>query len=545
MIRREGGPLPQTISPKTLPNALSFFPKYYNARGTLLSGVTLDAMVLVAFILYFAIVLLIGFYFYGRSNNLGDYILGGRSMNPYVTALSAQASDMSSWLLMGLPGAVMLLGLGEAWIGIGLAIGSYLSWLFVAKKLRKHSVVAGNALTVPEFFSNRYKDNKGYLRLICSIAILFFFVIYVASGFKGCGTILTTIFPELSVTIAMAIGALIVIVYTFMGGYKAVCWTDFVQGILMLFAVVLVPMAAMNQLGGWGEVTAALDNVGFDNFLNLFYDGGKPLSFIAILSLLAWAFGYFGMPHIVVRYMSIRNPEEVKVARRVSLAWIVIALTAAIMVGIIGRAYYMNAFPDDPGVENFNAEHIFIYMAGDLFIPIVAGLLYAAVMAAIMSTADSQLLVASSAITNDLLGKSNRFKLSAQQLMWVSRGIVVAVAVFALILAVFGGSNIMGLVSYAWAGFGASFGPLMILSLYWKRMNLPGALAAVISGFATVILWNTFLTSSTGIYELLPGFIISFIVGVIVALATKPPCEEIENEFDQAQTYTEAAAEAE
>jgi sodium/proline symporter len=491
--------------------------------------------VLMAFIIYFALVLGVGFYFYKRSSNMEDYILGGRSMNPYVTALSAQASDMSSWLLMGLPGAVLLMGLGEAWIGIGLAAGSYLSWLFVAKRLRKHSVVAGNSLTVPEFFSNRYKDKKGYLRFICGLIILFFFVIYVASGFKGCGVTLQTIFPELSVELAMCIGGVIIIAYTFLGGYKAVCWTDFFQGLLMLVAVVVVPLAAIGALGGWGDLEAGWAEVGVEQFTNLFWDNGSALGFIAILSLLAWAFGYFGMPHIVVRYMSIRDPEEVKVSRRVSLVWIVIALSAAILVGMVGRVYVGEA---EVMSDGFNAEHIFLRMAGDLFAPIIAGLFFAAVMAAIMSTADSQLLVASSSITNDILGKYEKYN-DPRKLMWVSRIVVVVVAVLALVLALFGGNNIMGLVSYAWAGFGAAFGPLMILSLYWKRMNLQGAIASVFTGFLTVILWNTFLTASTGVYELLPGFIFAAVAGVLVSLATPAPSEEIQREFDEAQSYVE------
>ncbi|MBR7006001.1 MAG: sodium/proline symporter PutP [Candidatus Methanomethylophilaceae archaeon] len=491
--------------------------------------------VLMAFIIYFALVLGVGFYFYKRSSNMEDYILGGRSMNPYVTALSAQASDMSSWLLMGLPGAVLLMGLGEAWIGIGLAAGSYLSWLFVAKRLRKHSVVAGNSLTVPEFFSNRYKDKKGYLRFVCGLIILFFFVIYVASGFKGCGVTLQTIFPELSVELAMCIGGVIIIAYTFLGGYKAVCWTDFFQGLLMLVAVVVVPLAAIGALGGWGDLEAGWAEVGVEQFTNLFWDNGSALGFIAILSLLAWAFGYFGMPHIVVRYMSIRDPEEVKVSRRVSLVWIVIALSAAILVGMVGRVYVGEA---EVMSDGFNAEHIFLRMAGDLFAPIIAGLFFAAVMAAIMSTADSQLLVASSSITNDILGKYEKYN-DPRKLMWISRIVVVVVAVLALVLALFGGNNIMGLVSYAWAGFGAAFGPLMILSLYWKRMNLQGAIASVFTGFLTVILWNTFLTASTGVYELLPGFIFAAVAGVLVSLATPAPSEEIQREFDEAQSYVE------
>ena len=503
----------------------------------------MDLMVLTAFIIYFAIVLFIGFYFYKRSHNMEDYILGGRQMGPYVSAMSAQASDMSSWLLMGLPGAIMLLGLGEIWIGIGLAAGSYLSWLFVAKKLRKHSVVSGNSLTMTEFFSNRFKDNKGTISMIASIIILFFFTIYVASGFKGCGTILTTIFPEISFTLAMVVGAVIIIAYTLMGGFKAVCWTDFFQAMLMVIAVVVVPLAALGHLGGWENVSGALDNVFDGKFLDLMYDGGKQMSALAIISLLAWGFGYFGMPHIVVRYMAISNPEEVKVARRVSLVWIVIALVAVCFVGIIGRAYLISqGYVFDggnitaPGGGAYDPEHIFITMTGDLFVPLIAGFLFAAVMAAIMSTADSQLLVAASSITNDLIGQ--RYKMGDEKLMWISRIVVILVAIFALILALYGGDNIMGLVSYAWAGFGAAFGPLMILSLYWKRMNKYGAIASMIVGFATVVLWNTFL-ADTGIYELLPGFVFALIVGVVVALVTPAPSQDIVQEFDDAQVYTE------
>ncbi|MBQ7405935.1 MAG: sodium:proline symporter, partial [Candidatus Methanomethylophilaceae archaeon] len=274
---------------------------------------------------------------------------------------------------------------------------------------------------------------------------------------------------------------------------------------------------------------------GFDNFLNIFYDGGEAMSFIAIVSLLAWGLGYFGMPHIVVRFMSIRNPEEVKIARRVSLIWIVIALAAAIMSGVIGRAYYMET---SGSMDGFDPEHIFILMAGDMFVPIIAGFLYAAVMAAIMSTADSQLLVASSSITNDVLGKSKRFNFSESQLMWISRGVVAVIAILALILALYGGDNIMGLVSYAWSGFGSAFGPLLILSLYWKRMNLQGAIASMITGFAMVLFWENFM-DFTGIYSLLPGFLASLIVGIVVALVTPAPSKEIEDEFDAAQVYEE------
>ena len=343
-------------------------------------------------------------------------------------------------------------------------------------------------------------------------------------------------FPGTSKGIAIAIGAIIVIAYTFMGGYKAVCWTDFVQGLLMVVVVVVVPLAAMGHLGGWSEVSTALDNVGFDNYLNLFYAEGEAMSAVVIISLLAWGLGYFGMPHILVRYMSIRNPEEVKVARRVSLVWIVIALAAAIMIGIVGRAYYMEVGP----VAGFEDQEIFILMAGDLFPSLIAGFLFAAVMAAIMSTADSQLLVASSAIANDVLGKSKRFNLSENTLMWVSRGVVILIAIIAFFISLYGGSDIMSLVDYAWAGFGAAFGPLMILSLFWKRMNLQGAIASMVVGALVIILCEVFtLEASTGIYSLLPGFFIALIVGVVVALATPGPSKEIEDEFDAAQVYEE------
>ncbi len=496
----------------------------------------MDFIVLAAFILYFVLVLGIGYYFYNKSHNMEDYFLGGRSMNPYVTAMSAQASDMSSWLLMGLPGAVLLLGLGEAWIGIGLAIGSYLSWLFVAKKLRIHSEVSGNALTMPEFFSNRFKDEKGILRIVAAVIILFFFVIYVASGFKGCGVIFTTIFGDISLELAMAIGAIIIIAYTFMGGFKAVAWTDFFQAILMVIAIIVVPLATIgNTTGGWDAIQAGLDDLGTD-FLNIMYDGGSSMSIIGIVSLLAWAFGYFGMPHIVVRYMSIRDPKEVKVARRVSLIWIILALSFAILVGVVGRGYLIVEYGGIPA--DFNAEHIFVFLSGELFPALIAGILYAAIMAAIMSTADSQLLVSASSITNDILGKTKWAKQQENvesKLMWISRGIVILVAILAIILAIYGGSNIMSLVSYAWAGFGAAFGPLMLLSLYWKRMNLHGAIAAMFVGFLTVILWNSFLAGPTGIYELLPGFIFSLIAGIVVSLVTKEPAQEIVDEFEKAE----------
>ncbi len=483
----------------------------------------------------------IGFYFYRRTKERGmsEYFLGGRTMNPYVTAMSAQASDMSGWLLMGLPGAILLAGMGQAWIGIGLAIGSYLCWLIAAKRIRKHTKVCGDSITVSEFFSNRYHDQKGYLRLISTIIILFFFTIYVASGFQSCGLTLAAALglPEMTLWVLL-IGVIITIAYAVMGGYTAVCWADLFQAILMVVVAVLVPVVALNAMGGWGEVTSVLDTLQLENFTSLLYDSGQPIGIIAVVSALAWGLGYFGMPHIIVRYMSIRDPEEIKVARRVSLVWIVIALAAVCIMAVIGRAFMYSEFgmvPIENGVGDYNPEEIFLKMAGSLFGPFLCGVVYAAILAAIMSTVDSQLLVCTSSITNDILGKSKKYNFSDKKLTMISRIVVVIIAIVAVLIVMTGNESIMGLVSYAWAGFGAAFGPLMILSIFWKRMNIQGAMASMIVGFIMIIFWESFM-GFTGIYSLLPGFIVSFIVGVVVALMTPSPSKEIEDEFDAAQT---------
>ncbi|MDO5862264.1 MAG: sodium/proline symporter PutP [Thermoplasmata archaeon] len=495
----------------------------------------LDAGILAAIVIYFVAMLAIGVYFLRSSKTTGlrEYFLGGRKMNPYVTALSAQASDMSGWMLMGLPGAIVVAGMGQAWIGIGLAVGSYLCWLFAAKRLRKHSVVSGNAITMPEFFSNRFHDDKGYLRLISTVIILFLFTIYVASGFKSCGAVLEMALG-IGLEVAIIVGVVITVAYTMMGGYKAVCWADFTQAILMVICVVVVPIAAINAMGGWGEVTSAWDALDIEGFTNLFYDSGEPITVIALVSALAWGLGYFGMPHIVIRYMSIRNPNEIKIARRVSLVWIVIALSAVVLMALVGRVYFAG---QTPGVD-YDAEHIFLMLSSSLFAPFVCGIMFAAILAAIMSTVDSQLLVATSSITNDIMSKSKRRTYSDSKLGWVSRVLVVVISVIAALLALYGSDNIMGLVSYAWSGFGAAFGPLMILALFWKRMNLQGAMASMVVGFATVILWESFM-DFTGLYSLLPGFVFAFIAGVAVAMMTPPPSQEIQDEFDEAQVYEE------
>ncbi len=443
-----------------------------------------------------------------------------------MAALSAQASDMSGWLLMGLPGAIYLCGIGEMWVGIGLAIGSYFAWLVIAKRLRQYSEKANNSITMSEYFSNRFRDTKGILSIVSGLIILFFFTIYVASGFNAAGKVFEIIFPQVEYIYAMLIGVVVIVGYTFLGGFKAVSWTDFFQAILMLFAIILVPLVALGtvEVGGWDGMVSELEGLFDGTFLDPMYSGGTKLTAIGLISLLAWGLGYLGMPHILARYMALKDPEETKVARRVSLIWIVLALSFAILIGVVGRAY-------DPTLVGAESETIFLVMSG-LFPPLVMGLLFAGLMAAIMSTADSQLLVASGSVSNDIYAKITKKKLSDNTLVWISRGAVIVIAIIAAVIASDKTSTIMGLVSYAWAGFGAAFGPIVVLSLFWKRLNMYGALSGMIVGFLTVILWNTFL-ASTGIYEIIPGFIFAMVAAIVVSLATKEPSEEVYQEFDE------------
>ena len=501
-----------------------------------------EVITIAVVILYFAVVIGIGYYYYHRSENLSDYILGGRTLNPYVTAMSAQASDMSGWLLMGLPGSIFLCGMGKIWIGIGLAIGSYFAWLFIAKRLRIYSEKAKNSLTLSEFFENRFHDNRNKLRTVSAIIILVFFTVYVASGFVSAGNVFRMIIPDLDYVPAMILGAVIVIAYTFLGGFKAVCWTDLIQGILMVFALVLVPLAAINALGGSDNTIDILHNISTvpEHFENIMYSNGTAMGVIAIISALAWGLGYFGMPHIVVRYTAIKNPKDLKISRRVATLWIVICLAFTCIVGLVGRAYF-----GDAGLPN--AENVFVELSKSLFPAAIAAVMYAAIMAAVMSTADSQLLVASSAVSNDLYRIFAKKEAPDGRLMWMARGVVILIAVIAAFLALDSDGAIMDLVSYAWAGFGAAFGPLMILALFWKKVNTKGALAGMIVGFVTIILWNTFLISDgiiaggdwclfdTGLYELVPGFILSFIAIVVVSKLTGYAEADVQKEYDEYQ----------
>ena len=508
----------------------------------------MEIWMIVAFVAYFIVIIGVGMYFYNRSAKMNEYFLADRGLNPYVVALSAQASDMSGWLLMGLPGSILLAGVGEVWTGIGLAIGTYLAWLVIAKRLRVYSEKANNSITISEYFSNRFKDQATLLRILCGIIILVFFTVYVASAFVAGGNTLLAIFPEGEYKMLMLVGAVIVIIYTFLGGFKAVCWTDFFQGLLMLVAVIIIPLALTDQLGGVHEATEAVKAItGTDPGFSLDF---ISCGWIAIVSGLAWGLGYFGMPHIAVRYMSIKNPDEIRISRRVATVWVVISLACACMIGLIGRAWAASEgliAADGTLIDGFNNELIFIKAVNTIWavsVPALAGVLFAALMAAVMSTSDSQLLVASSAVSNDIYKHFKGKDVAEEKLVWISRAIIIVIAIVAALIALDPESSIMNLVSFAWGGFGAAFGPLMILSLFWKRTNGKGAVAGILTGFLTVVLWNTFFRSGiitkqfimdtpvTGLYELLPGFVFAFIAIVVVSLLTGKPDEESDATFD-------------
>jgi len=516
----------------------------------------MEPLLLATFIAYFVLVLGIGAYFYNRSAKMDEYFIANRQLNPYVAALSAQASDMSGWLLMGLPGSILVAGVGEIWVGIGLAIGTYLAWLIIAKRLRIYSEKANNSITISEYFSNRFKDDSGALRVLCGIVLLIFFTFYVASAFVSGGRLFQAIFPDSGYLVMMLACAAIIVIYTFLGGFKAVCWTDFFQGMLMFVAVIIVPLALIGELGGFDEAMNAIQSIaGTDSKFNVDF---LTCGWIAILSGLAWGLGYFGMPHIQIRYMAIKNSADIRISRRVATLWVVIALACACLIGLIGRAWLTaeGLYPLD------NPENILIVIVNEMWstaIPVFAGLIFAGIMAAVMSTADSQLLVAASSVSNDIYKHFKGDGISDERLVWISRGIIIVIAIIAALIALNPDSSIMNLVSFAWAGFGAAFGPLMILSLFWKRTNKAGAMAGIIAGFLTTVLWNTFLgsciiakilgidsfvidTPVTGVYELLPGFIIAFLAVVIVSLITSKPGAEITKIFDEVDAECKATA---
>ena len=483
---------------------------------------------LITFFFYIVAMVVIGLFAYRATNSFDDYILGGRRLGSFVTALSAGASDMSGWLLMGLPGAIYLSGLSEMWIAIGLIIGAWLNWLLVAGRLRVHTEVQNNALTLPDYFSNRFNDHKKVLRVVSAFVILIFFAIYCASGMVAGARLFESMFG-MSYESALWISAIATISYVFIGGFLAVSWTDTIQATLMIFALLLTPVVAVLSLGDMATVHAALE-VARPQAYSLFSD----LSAVAIISLIAWGLGYFGQPHILVRFMAADSVKSIPNARRIGMVWMILCLGGAVAAGFLGIAYFQ-IHPELAVTVNQNSETVFMELTKILFNPWIAGIVLAAILAAVMSTLSCQLLVCSSTLTEDFYKAFIRKNASQKELVWVGRLMVLLIAVLAIALASNPESQVLGLVAYAWAGFGAAFGPLILLSLFWKRMNLAGALAGMIVGAVVVILWkNIPVFADTKIYEIIPGFISAMIAIIVFSLITRAPEQDVIDRFEEA-----------
>ena len=480
---------------------------------------------IVVFIIYLAFMIGIGLYFFLRSKGAGEkeYFLGGRKMGPWVSALSAGASDMSAWVLMGLPTAIYAMGVGQVWISVGLAIGYALSWIFEAPRLRAFSIVADDAITIPQYLTRRFHSKSYMLQVVCAVIFLFAYTIYAASSIQAAGTLFHTVIG-LDPTVAMYIAAAIIIAYTFLGGFSAVCWTDFFQGLLMLGALLLAPIFAASMItGNRAEIIAETPN--FFNPLTSWQD---------IASGLGWGLGYFGMPHIIIRFMSVESQKSLKKSATIGITWTTLILLFAALVGIFGRQLL------GYDSEIYGKSLVFITMVRRIFPGVFSGILLSAILAASMSTADSQLLAAASAFSSDVYKPIVRGNNATErEMLWTGRMVVLIIAVIALVIAINPASGtIMTLVSNAWGVFGAAFGPVILLSLYWKRFNFQGALVGIIVGAAVDILWLAFL-SGTGVYEIIPGFLCGLIAAVSVTLCTKVPDTETETLFDRAVAFRE------
>ncbi len=466
------------------------------------------------FVVYIVGMLAIGYIAWKRTQNLSDYILGGRRLGPATSALSAGASDMSGWLLLGLPGYAYAAGFESLWLSIGLLIGTWLNWLLVARPLRRESYLANDSLTLPEFFENRFKDHSHALRVISAIFILLFFLFYTSSGLVAGGKLFSTVFG-LDYTTAVVAGAICVVSYTFFGGFLAVSWTDVVQGLLMAAALLIVPIMAISADGGWDAMINAMETRN-PQLLDLWTDAkGEPMTWIGIVSLMAWGLGYFGQPHILARFQAIRSEEEIPVARRIAVGWTALTLLGATLVGFAAIGYLDRELGD--------SEQVFMVMVNALFHPVMAGIMLAAILAAIMSTADSQLLVSSSALAEDFYKSLFKRDASQDELVNVGRFAVLGIAVLATLLALNPDSSVLDLVSYAWAGFGAAFGPALILSLYWPRMTRNGALAGIIVGGLTVVIWKQLSGGLFDLYEIVPGMLFATLAIVGVSLMGQAP----------------------
>jgi sodium/proline symporter len=479
----------------------------------------------ITFAIYFALMLGIGVYAYRRTSDLSDFVLGGRRLGPWVTALSASASDMSGWLLLGLPGYAYLAGLESVWLAGGLLIGTWLNWTLIATRLRVYSELADNALTLPEFFARRFLDRSGLLRIISAIFILLFFLFYTSSGLVAGGKLFESVFG-LPYIWAVAAGVAAIILYTSIGGFLAVSWTDLLQGLLMLAALIAVPLMALQYSGGIDASIQAIEGKNPELLQLLSNVDGAPLTAISIISLAAWGLGYFGQPHILARFKAIRHSSEIPYARRVAVTWVALSLCGATLTGLTGIALL------DLALDGGDVEKVFIHLVNLLFHPVIAGICLAAILAAVMSTADSQLLVASSAFTEDLYRFLFRREASQKELVRIGRLAVLSIAGLAFWLAMDPDNKVLDLVSYAWAGFGAAFGPALILSLYWRRMTRNGALAGIVVGGLTVVIWKQLEGGWFDLYEIVPGIVLSTFAILFVSLVDFAPDKTIGQEFD-------------
>jgi sodium/proline symporter len=481
-----------------------------------------DAPLLVTFVAYLILILFIGIKAYRRTHSLDDYILGGRKLGAAVTALSVGASDMSGWLLLGLPGAIYLSGLSEIWIGIGLVLGAYCNWLFVSKRLRIYSQHANNSLTLPDYFENRFNDTTRALRLVSAFVILLFFTFYTASGLVG-GAILFENSFGLQYSTALISGGFIIVGYTFIGGFLAVVWTDAVQAVLMFLALLVAPTVVILSSGGMDVVWQQVQAVNPQS-TKLF----SNMTLIGFLSLIAWGLGYAGQPHILARFMAVESPQKLVAARRIAMVWMILVLFGSIATGLAGIAY----FADNPLK---NPETVFITLSQQLFNPWVAGIITAAILSAIMSTVDSQLLVSSSVISEDFYRVFVRPQASEKELLMVSRGAVIAIALLAMFIASDRESRVLDLVSYAWAGFGAAFGPVIVFSLFWRSMTAASAIAGMIVGAVTVVVWSNMSGGLFDLYEIVPGFALASVVIVIITMLKPATDAQALNTFEEVE----------
>lgn len=504
---------------------------------------TAQICIMIVMVVYLAMMVIIGALYSKRTNNVGEFYLGGRKLGPIVTAMSAEASDMSSWLLMGLPGVAYVTGICDAgWTAIGLGVGTYFNWLIVAKRLRNYSANIG-AITIPDFFSSRYKEKKNILMAIAAIIIVIFFVPYTASGFAACGKLFGTLFG-VDYHIAMIVSAIIIVGYTSLGGFNAASTTDLIQSIVMTIALVIVLVFGITQAGGWDAVMANAQSL--KGYLSMFdlHDvatgGSNSYGPLKILSTMAWGLGYFGMPHILLRFMAIENPDKIKLSRRVATIWVVISMSIGILIGVIGLGMVANnALAPLEDSETIVIQIANLLSQNGIGLALVAGVIISGILACTMSTSDSQLLAASSSVSENILGGLFKLNLSEKTKMIVARAVLIIIAVIGVVIAWDSNSSVFGIVSFAWAGFGAAFGPVMLLALFWKRSNKYGAIAGMIAGGAMVFIWKYViagLNDVLNVYELLPAFITGLAVNVIVSLVTPKPEQEILDEFEAAKT---------